>query len=293
MKNLLCYFICFVGLIGLYSCEDDGTNGNSNISPKVKITIYSESSENSNNYYKRVELFFDGDSEGYLRRMFVQGMGNLNHQSVLQQIDSDVPLPIAKFGCLLKSFKYSNDSSFHNISRVEFDKEGYINKFYFDSFDPSNKSTYSIYKREGAKLVSMQSYADNKLYRISYNYYDVNGLCTLQVDSSIFDATAKRTINRYNDKKELDYIFWEDEPSIGKVGEFSYDNFGNRIKAKYYDIENNDTSNTNEYIYFLHRGYLIKQDEIDRFEFDSNNNIIGYIHHGYVNKRYKIEYTYY
>lgn len=204
MKNLFYLFILSIFFIVISSCDENGTNINNSFQ-KMKITIYVSHSGDTNDYVKNSEYFFDGDVDGYLTRMLRNSTGNFKYQSTLQQERSNVPLPLSKYGCLIKNIEYSKDSIYYVIIRNEYDNQGYINKIYFDSYSSSNKSLYLIYTRQAEKLVKMQIYSDNVLNKISDFFYDINGLCTVQVDSTIASASVRKTFRRYNDKKELIY----------------------------------------------------------------------------------------
>jgi hypothetical protein len=293
MKNLFYFGIIAMSLIVIASCSENGTNGDDNSFRKLKITIYLSQSGDTNDYFKNSEYFFDGDVNGFPRRTFLQNNGNSNYKSILVQERSNVPLPLFKFGCLTKNIEYSKDSSYYAITHFEFDSDGYYTKGSFDSYSPSNESLYVIYTRAGELLQKTSMYEENILDRISNFYYNSNGLCTLQVDSSVISNSVNRTFRRYNEKKECIYVLRGNDTSSGSVTEYFYDNDGNNIRTLSYTKNNNDTSNTRVSNWIIYKGYRIEEKKIDRFEFDSNDNIIGYINPDFGKSRYKIEYTYY
>jgi hypothetical protein len=136
-------------------------------------------------------------------------------------------------------------------------------------------------------------YRDNILYGISDFFYDINELCTLQVDSTIISGSVRKTFRRYNNKKELIYTLNGKDSTSGSVTEYFYDSDGNNIQQISYDKTNNDTNNTRIYEWVMYKGYRIEEKKIERFEFDSKDNIIGYINPDFGKSRYKIEYTNY
>ncbi len=279
--------------MAISSCDDNGANGNNNSFNKMKITIYESHTGDTNDFVKNSEYFFDGDVDGYPTRFFSKMFGKVNYQSLLVQERSNVPLPLYKYGCIIKNIEYSNDSTNFAISRAEYDNGNYLYKYFFDSYSSSNKSTSGIYIREGDNLVKLDIYEGNILHRISQYFYNSNGLCTLQIDSSITSASVSKVFRRYNDKKELIYVISGKDTSSGYVSEYHYDNDGNIINQVSYSKNNSDTSNTKVVNWVMYKGYRIQQEQIDRFIFDSNNNIIGYINPDFGKTRYKIEYLNY
>ena len=293
MKIYFNLFLSFFCLMAMASCEDNGANTENNKFRKMKITIYESHSGDTNEFVKNSEYYFDGDVAGYPTRYFGKMFGVSNYQSILVQERSNVPLPFNKFGCLIKNIEYSEGSNYFSISHTEYDKDSYLKKFYFDSYSSSNKSMYCIYSCEGGRLVSLEAYKENILCQISRYFYDANGLCTLQIDSSIAPDFVNKTYRRYNDKKELIYEYWGEDTSSNSVMEYFYDDDGNNIKQLEYVVRNSDTTEVKVRNWVMHKGYRIEQDKIDRFIFDSNDNIIGYINPDFGKTRYKIEYLYY
>lgn len=106
MKSLFYSFISFFTFVALSSCGGSGTNVNNSFH-KMKITIYESHSGDTNDYENNSEYFFDGDADGYLRRMLRNGIGNFNYKNTLIQERSNVPLPLYRYGCLIKNIEYT------------------------------------------------------------------------------------------------------------------------------------------------------------------------------------------
>lgn len=290
------YFLCIsvFCLMAMSSCEDNGANTENNKFRKMKITIYVSYSGDTNDFVKNSEYYFDGDVAGFAKRCYWQKYGVSNYQSILEQQRSNVPLPLYKYGCLIQNIEYDNDSTRYSITHPEYDKDGYVIKYYLDfEVSADNKSIFGIFTRQGDNLTMHQYYQENALKSVSKYFYDANGLCTYEVDSSVSGRSVQRSYRRYNDKKQLVHLKMDWDESALYTSEYFYDNEGNNIKQLEYVVNNSDTTDVEVRNWVIYKGYRIEQEQIDRFIFDSNDNIIGYISSDFGNTRYKIEYLYY
>ena len=294
MKNLS-YVLLFTFFVLIFiSCEDNSSNPDIATFQKVKISIYSSSDYVDSTKFRLVsEFYYDGDVKGYPKRTYLQMLGTGNYQSVLSQSRANVPLPHNKFGCLIKNIEYSKDSSYFMITTCEYDNAGYISKATIESFSSSNQSSYITYHRESSNFIYNNIYKNDILDKVRKFYLNSNGLCTLQVDSSMNSNYISRAWRKYNEKKQLTYVHWGVDTIIGRVSEYFFDNSGNNIKTISYQKNGSDTSSTQIYNKVIYKGYLMDPEEKEYFEFDSENRIIGFTNTDFGNTKYKIEYEYY
>ncbi|MBM2816481.1 MAG: hypothetical protein HW421_3243 [Ignavibacteria bacterium] len=274
MKKQFYLYSIFIAL--LISCSDSSTTpGNYSPETKVKITIFRAEMNDSNSYDKIVEYFLDGDRDGYMRRTFLANRGT-KKEGVLSQGYSNCPLPLFKYGCLLKEIDYRSDTSIYCINTFEYDNEGYMAKVSLDFYNSSNKSGYAIYQRSGNRLMKSIVYKENILDRTMEFIYGKNGYIEKQIDSNMTSKSSYYTYFRYNDKNECIYKSYGKDSSYQSISIYYYDDNGYNIKTKSFEINGKDTTYQKEYNKIVYKGYLIAPEDLNKFKFDANDNIIEY-----------------
>jgi hypothetical protein len=290
MKNILVILIAITLSALLNSCKDDSTNTIENSTRNVKISIY-VLEEDSTEFHLISEYFFDDDTSRFARRTFLNMYGTANYKSELRQERANIPLPLDKFGCMIKNIEYNDDSSYYCLTNVSYDNEDYLSKAIMDFSDRDIKKMEYIVKRNGDRMIQASMLEDNVLRTTIDYFYDSQRLCTLEVHSNK-DNDKYNVINKYNSKNHLYYKWMGKDSTIGEVEEFFYDENGNNIKTIEYHKVDNTIDTSAVYNKVLYKGYLIDPDKIQNFEFDSNNNIIGYTNTDFGGTKYKVKYEY-
>ena len=302
MKNFIFLSIISVFIIFFISCKDKGSNPSTDSSKyKVKMTIYkADLTKDSNFYRKYAEFYFDGDLQKFASRNFFNKFGVSSYRGLLNSpIGQSVPLAMFNYGCRLKEIEFTNDTSYYEVSTYEYDSDGFLSKFNFDSYSPDNKSFYTTYQREGDKEFSSKYYQENVLSRITLLHYNSKGFVERELDSNVINNTVWAIYYHYNNLNQLDYcIMGKDsthaqgtDTTNGDVNIYLYDNNGNLIKLIGYSKENGAPFLPFEKNWTVYNCYCIEPEKIKDYQFDSKNNIIGYIDN-YHKKKYKIEYEF-